>query len=108
MRASDAAPFIAAALAGLAAHPAEGMRAAEDIAARAVALGFAVAKHLDESEDIADGDDFDPTSDRHPDNRRAGMSASTSELQARALQDLTERVGALETELGSSVSSPVK
>lgn len=89
----EAAPFIAAALAGLAAHPAEGLRTPEDMAARAVALGCATAKRLEEAEDR------EPISDRHPENRGESIRLTVDDTIARAMSDLVERVGALESAL---------
>ena len=86
MRTGDAAPFIAAALAGLAAHPSQHMSAPEDIASRAVAIGFATAKHLADSEDREDFRD------------EQTINLRVDDTIARAVSDLIERVGALESE----------
>lgn len=87
----EAAPFVMAALAGLSAHPSESTRTPEDIGERAVSLGMAAADAFAKRLDVG----LAPVSDRHPENRGEDTIAS-------AVRDLVERVGALETELGST------
>lgn len=99
MRTGEAAPFIAAALAGLAAHPSESTRTPEETAARAVALGFAVAKHIGGSDD-----DDEPDSERGP-LRGETINLRVDDTIARAMSDLVERVGALEAEL-ADITAP--
>jgi hypothetical protein len=95
------APFVAAALAGLSAHPSEGMRSPEDMAARAVALGCATAKRLEESEDV------EPDSDRRPEPMRGeSIELRVDDEISRVVNDLVERVGALESELGVDLPEP--
>lgn len=91
----ESAPFIAAALAGLAAHPSEGMRSPEEIGARAVALGIATADAYARRFDV----DSEPDSDRHPEFRGEAIDPRVDDTIAAAMSDLVERVGALESAL---------
>lgn len=97
-------PFIAAALAGLASHPASSLQTPEDMAARALALGIATAKALYDGE-------REPDSERHPENRGEAINLRVDDTIARVVSDLTERMGALESEfeaLTSPASPPPK
>ena len=87
-----------AALCGLAAHPAMGGNSADDIVKRAVDLATATAKELESRFDFA-GPDSGP-------GRSEPIELRVDDEIARVVNDLVERVGALETSLG--VNEPTK
>lgn len=86
------AMLTAASLAGLAAHPAMGGQSPEEMATRAVSLALATAKRLEEIDE---------------ENERAEtISLRVDDTISRAVDDLLERVGALETSLGVNDATP--